>query len=235
MEIELLSFTQNPLKLIYTACRTCYSKLCPSDIYKKAVSEEKQLELVNKVLGSGHTSVSEHVYFSFAINGISRACSHQLVRHRIGIAFSQQSQRYVEIKEDINNLQNLRAFPVSNKEVSMEIANKYFVDVNEDNYLYFIDCLHEYVRQISTGIKPEDARQVLPNATKTNIVLSCNLREFIHICNLRLCKHAQLEIRTMVQKMREEILKHEEYKFLAKYLVPNCKQCTDFRDCKEVK
>lgn len=76
---------------------------------------------------------------------------------------------------------------------------------------------------------------VLPEATKTNITLSCNLRELMHVCNLRLCKHAQLEIRTMVEKMKKQVLEQKNCKWLAKYLVPNCKHCTDFRDCKDIK
>ena len=85
--------------LIYTACRTCYSELAPDDIFERAVdgriTPEKQRELIGRVIESGHGSTIEHVVFTFAITGVSRTLSHQLVRHRAGVAFDQQSQRFV--------------------------------------------------------------------------------------------------------------------------------------------
>ena len=83
--------------LIYTACRTCYSELTPKDIFDRAsdgrVAPEKQQELVRRVIESGHGSTIEHIVFTFAISGVTRTLSHQLVRHRAGLAFDQQSQR----------------------------------------------------------------------------------------------------------------------------------------------
>jgi thymidylate synthase (FAD) len=85
------------LPIIYTACRTCYSELVPDKIWDKAVSrevaDEKQQSLVRKVMESGHGSTIEHVNFTFAISGVTRTLTHQLVRHRAGTAFDQQSQR----------------------------------------------------------------------------------------------------------------------------------------------
>ena len=92
--------------LIYTACRTCYSELEPQDIFERAtsgqVAEEKQQELVRRVIDSGHGSTIEHIVFTFAISGVTRTLSHQLVRHRAGTAFDQQSQRYVSFKKRDN-------------------------------------------------------------------------------------------------------------------------------------
>ena len=91
------------LPLIYTACRTCYSELEPQDIFDRAtdgrVAPEKQQELVRRVIESGHGSTIEHIVFTFAISGVTRTLSHQLVRHRAGLAFDQQSQRYVNYKQ----------------------------------------------------------------------------------------------------------------------------------------
>src|SRR5512142_1407752 len=88
--------------LIYTACRTCYSELDPQEIFGRAVdgrvAAEKQQELIRKVIESGHGSTIEHIVFTFGISGVSRTLSHQLVRHRAGVAFDQQSQRYVKYK-----------------------------------------------------------------------------------------------------------------------------------------
>ena len=94
------------LPIIYTACRTCYSEQVPDQIWDKAVSrqvaDEKQQNLVRKVMESGHGSTIEHVNFTFAISGVTRTLTHQLVRHRAGTAFDQQSQRYVSFKQRDN-------------------------------------------------------------------------------------------------------------------------------------
>ena len=95
--VHLISKPNNMLKTIYTACRTCYSADSPINIYENAVDEEKMLKLIKRVVGSGHYSTIEHIQVSFAISNVSRACTHQLVRHR-HMSFSQKSQRYVKEK-----------------------------------------------------------------------------------------------------------------------------------------
>src|SRR5665811_2559931 len=94
--------------LIYTACRTCYSELAPDDIFDRAVEGriplDKQRELISRVIESGHGSTIEHVVFTFAITGVTRTLSHQLVRHRAGVAFDQQSQRYVSYKKGASTM-----------------------------------------------------------------------------------------------------------------------------------
>src|SRR5215467_9917089 len=88
--------------LIYTACRTCYSELPPEEIFRRATAGEiepaKMQRLISNVIESGHGSTIEHIVFTFGITGVSRTLSHQLVRHRAGVAFDQQSQRYVKFK-----------------------------------------------------------------------------------------------------------------------------------------
>lgn len=212
---------------MYTAARTCYSAKTPEDIFHESEirrlteeNEDKEHKLVGQVLGSGHSSIAEHICFTFAISGISRACSHQLVRHRAGIVFSQQSQRYVEIKENVNTIQNMIAFPASSKELAMTLLSKYFVDVNDNNYLIYLKCLQNYLSQTELGVKAEDARNVLPNATKTNITVTVNLRELIHISNLRLCTRAQKEIRTLFNLIKKEVTAFD--KDLGDMLVPSC-------------
>ena len=95
--VKLISKPQNMLKTIYTACRTCYSADSPVNIYDKADDEEKMLKLIERVISSGHYSTIEHIQVSFAISNVSRACTHQFVRHR-HVSFSQKSQRYVKEK-----------------------------------------------------------------------------------------------------------------------------------------
>ena len=121
MRVKLIQITQNPIDVMWTAARTCYASESPIDMWENKWGElspgcdysedgierkqKKHWKLVKKVLGSRHDSIAEHVYFTFAIEGICRACSHQLVRHR-HCTFSQQSQRYVEIKETLTDIQD---------------------------------------------------------------------------------------------------------------------------------
>lgn len=199
MKVKLLAYTPNPLNIIQTACKTCYSAVGPIELAGQNIINMKLIEQVYK---SGHLSTFEHVNFTFAIEAISRACSHQLVRHRHA-SFSQQSQRYVNMSEC------KFVIPASIRRENKETIEK---------ELYKLVCF--YGDLVDDKIKKEDARCILPNCTATNLVMTCNLRELIHICNLRLCTRAQREIRTLVQKMVEEVLIHEPW--LKPYLVPQC-------------
>jgi len=218
-EVSLISKPDNMLRTVYTACRTCYSADTPDEIYNSdnAQNEEKALNLIRKVISSGHYSTIEHIQISFAISGISRACSHQLVRHR-HVSFSQKSQRYVKEKEQFDFI-----IPPT-VEKNSEICEKYkqFMGKISDFYLELTEA----------GIPPEDARFVLPNAAATSMVVSMNLRELIHISNLRLCSRAQSEIRTLIKLMCGEIIKSEPW--LKEYLVPKCDRlgfCDEDKSC----
>lgn len=237
MKVKLLAKTPNLLDVVYTGARTCYNAGSPLDMWNDVhnIPTDKKETMISKVFKSGHLSTSEHAYFTFAIEGISRACSHQLVRHR-HCSFSQQSQRYVEIKEDLESLLNLRDEAINNGCIAsknlINLLDKYFVGITEENAGAYLDCLIHYVGQITQGKKPEDARNILPNATKTNIVVSMNLRELIHLCNERLCTRAQGEIRKLVKEMVQEVVKGEEW--LKSYLVPKCillKGCNEHKSC----
>lgn len=218
-EVTLISKPENMLRTIYTACRTCYSSDSPNNIVNcdNANDETKALSLIKRVISSGHFSTIEHVQVSFAINGISRACSHQLVRHR-HMSFSQKSQRYVKEKEQFDYV----VPPTIAK--NPELLQKYdeFMKKTSDLYLYLTE----------NGIPAEDARFILPNATSTAMVASLNLRELIHLANLRLCSRAQTEIRILVKMMCEELIKTEPW--LSEYLVPKCERlgfCDEDKSC----
>jgi thymidylate synthase (FAD) len=250
MNVKLISCTPNPIDVMWTAARTCYSAKSPIEMWEDKYGEvsdgyehtqewveqctEKHWDLVKQVLNSGHASIAEHVYLTFAIEGISRACSHQLVRHRAGIVFSQQSQRYVEIKESLQELRDIREHGGVAKTAG--IVEKYFVP-NQDGMSGLkyaeLDCLIEYRRLIEEeSMAPEDARAILPNATKTNITMSINLRELMHVSNLRLCIRAQLEIRQLFQAIKREVEAQDER--LASLLVPSCEVhgfCTEHQCC----
>lgn len=235
MKVKLVSKTPNMLDVVYTGARTCYNAGSPIDMWEdiESISDDKKLKLIKSCIESGHHSVLEHVYFTFAIEGISRSCSHQVVRHRLA-SYSQQSQRYVEIKENHCELYDLlHGFVTDEKIAKMkQIAEKYFVDVTDDNYYGYIHCLWQYTLRIENGEKAEDARNSLPNATKTNIVMSLNLRSCMNFFSLRLCNSSQLEIRNLASCMRDKILEIEPW--LKPYLQPKCilaNKCTEGKKC----
>ena len=218
-QVRLISKPENMLKTIYTACRTCYSADSPLNIYDcdSAQDEEKMLKLISRVVSSGHYSTIEHIQVSFAISNISRACSHQLVRHR-HMSFSQKSQRYVKEKGQFDYL-------TPNTIEKDEELNKKF-----DEFMAKVSEF--YLELTEAGIPAEDARAVLPNAASTSMVASLNLREMIHLANLRLCTRAQTEIRILVKRMCDELIKEEPW--LKDYLVPKCERfgfCDEDKSC----
>ncbi len=198
------------LPLIYTACRTCYSELEPDDIFERAtsgqVATEKQQNLVRKVIESGHGSTIEHIVFTFAVSGVTRTLSHQLVRHRAGVAFDQQSQRYVNYKRPAYMV------PGSLEQAPPEIRERFLSDMDASLALYG--------ELLEAGIPGEDARFVMPNATRTNLIMTANLRALIHMSGLRLCTMAQWEIRRLFQLIRHEIFAVSP--FLGSFLAPKC-------------
>ena len=176
------------------------------------------MKLVQHLYKNGHHSVFEHIYFTFKIEGISRACSHQLVRHRM-CSFTQRSQRYCN--------ENEYRYTIPHSIFDNPLFGESLADYNR-----VIDSTTESYNDLcAKGVPKEDARYVLPNACSTDLYLSCNLRELIHICNERLCSKAQWEIRELVQKMVELVDKDLHF-----MLVPKCKsgRIICHNKCKEV-
>ncbi len=198
------------LPLIYTACRTCYSELEPHDIFERAtsgqVATEKQQDLIRRVIESGHGSTIEHIVFTFAVSGVTRTLSHQLVRHRAGVAFDQQSQRYLNYKRPSYMV------PGSLTDAPAEIRDRFTAEMD--------DSLAFYGEMLEAGIPGEDARFVMPNATRTNLIMTTNLRALIHMSGLRLCTMAQWEIRRLFQLIRHEVFSVSP--FLGSFLAPKC-------------
>lgn len=249
MKVKLIQMTENPIDVMWTAARTCYSEKSPIEIWKDKYGEvsddyehtcewieqcrEKHWKLVKTVLASGHESIAEYVNFVFAIEGVDRALTHQLVRHRLAV-FSQQSQRYVEIKESFDTISELFENPKTDKDEDylLTVANRYFTGVTKDNYRMYIQSLLSYLQGIKLGMKPEEARTFLPNATKTNLMMGMNLRELRHVSSLRLCTRAQLPIRQLFQEIKKEVENVEPR--LASLLVPTCEildYCPEHKGC----
>jgi len=179
LKVELLSNTPNPEELIEKAGRVCYQS--------ETKTEKIRRVFIQNIIRRGHTSVLEHASASFLVDGISRACSHQLVRHRIGFSFSQTSQRYVKVE----NLTENYVIPESIK-FSPEALERM------DDVIEFIGNQYEYLTH-DLGVPKEDARYILPNATFTSIMVTANFRAWRNFLELRCDKHAQKEIRDMAQ------------------------------------
>lgn len=190
MRVRLLTHTPEIDHLIYTAARTCYSEKSPGEIWEKEINEHRQEELIKKILDSGHHSVLEHVVCTFEVSGISRAASHQLVRHRLA-SYSQQSQRYVVAGNNFSYV-----VPPSIAE-HQEIRQKYETIMAQ---------LHQwYTELITAGINAEDARFILPGGVCTNLVVTMNARELLHFFTLRCCRRAQWEIREVAWRMLKAV------------------------------
>ncbi len=193
--------------LIYLSCRTCYSEKSPSEIWEDIragkVPEEKMEKLIESVVASGHGTTIEHINFTFAISGVSRTLTHQLVRHRHA-SFDQQSQRYVKFKHpDFTLPQSVEEVPDLSKAFQQQV---------EANF----ELYEEMVQQVPA----EDARFLFPNAVKTNLIMTTNLRELIHMSGLRLCTLAQWEIRALFKGIRHEVMNISP--FFGKMLAPHC-------------
>ena len=186
MNVTLVQATPNAVETIAKIASICYDS-----------DPKNPMALVKHLYAGGHHSVFEHIYFTFKIEGISRACSHQLVRHR-HCSFTQRSQRYCS--EDGFQYVTPPTFPNAEMDYTMERIGD-----------WYHGCQAE-------GIPNEDARYILPNACATSLYMSLNLRELIHMCNERLCTRAQWEIRELVANMRQ--LVDPQLQFM---LVPKCK------------
>ena len=204
MLVTLIQATPDPIKTIAKIASICYDS-----------DPKNQLALVKHLYRNGHHSVFEHIYFTFKIEGISRACSHQLVRHR-HCSFTQRSQRYCS--------EDGFGFVVPPTIAERNDCGDYerFMETVTDTYTY----------AQGAGVPNEDARYILPNACMTSLYLSCNLRELIHMANERLCIRAQWEIRELVKLMVACV--DPDLQFM---LVPKCKSgriiCNN--SCKEGK
>lgn len=193
LKVKLLEYTPNPEDVVALSARLCYSALGIDKLKDKLTEEEKD-RLINLLRESGHISPFEHASFTFAIEGISRACSHQLVRHRIA-SYSQQSQRYVSEEEGFDFIT-----PPSIKE-DEELRNLFYeaMKTAHNYYCMILKALED--KGLKGELARQDARFVLPNATETKIVVTMNARELLHFFTLRCCRRAQWEIRQLAIQM----------------------------------
>lgn len=177
MELKILNLSDHPLETVSLAAGCCYGK---DDFSEKRV----EICYMNR-----HMSVFEHANVTFRASGISRSCSHQLVRHRLA-SYSQRSQRYTKLTA------------MDLKDRDWYVTPPYILDDPEIKWDYDRDmegALINYLGLLDMGVKREDARFLLPEATKTDIVCTMNLREIYHFLDTRLNKRAQWEIRELAK------------------------------------
>ena len=207
MKVTLTRITENPILAIEEAASNCYDSVPTGDG-----------KIMKHCIQSGHTSVTEFADFTFHIEGVSRALSHQLVRHRLA-SYAQRSQRYCSENE------------------FGYVTPKSITNNDEATVIYktiMRDLAFKYKQLQELGIPNEDARMVLPNACETQIEVKMNLRALMNFMNERLCSCAQWEIRLLAIKMREEVINLAPE--LADYLVPKCeKNGKQFGACNESK
>lgn len=211
MEVTLLAMTQDWQKVVYTAAKTCTTDIDPHTLFQEdhetfeayfdedlhVTHTEEFNKLINHLYKSGHWSIFEHVNVTFAIKGLTRQTTHQLVRHR-HFSFSQQSMRAVNME-----------YAEMDYPLRYEMHN-------------WFEPVSAYRSLIAKGISPEDARRVLPIGTKTNIVLTANLRALIEFYSVRACSMAQKEITILANKMRRVLT--IESKLLASMLMIKCER-----------
>lgn len=204
MKVELVRYTINPHEAIELAASNCYDSI-PNG------------KIMNACYKSGHHSVLEFAQFHFHIEGVSRALTHQLVRHRTG-SFAQRSQRYCS--EDGFEF----VVPPSIEKLDNDIR---------DLYINTIEGIKNAYEALQTfDIPNEDIRYLLPNACCTTIDVAIDFRNLIHFMNERLCTRAQWEIRELAQKMRDCVI--EVFPEAKDMLVPKCERY-DTAFCPEIK
>jgi len=185
LKVNLLSYTPKADVLVAAAGRLCYSSVGIEEILEQT-SELQIQKRLTQLRESGHESPLEHVSFTFGIEGVSRALTHQLVRHRIA-SFSQQSQRYVKI-EDFETVIPPR---IANDPENLKLFQATTAQIRD-----------AYQKLLAAGIPAEDARYLLPNACESKIVVTMNARSLLHFFEIRTCSRAQWEIRELAEAMR---------------------------------
>lgn len=154
-------------------------------------------DLINEVGEIPDVELLSHLAYVFAVEGISRVCSHQLVRHRVA-SYSQQSQRYVEVER----LKEYVVIPKTIEGRGREIFDALIEEASK-----------AYRQLIKLGVPREDARFVLPNATETHLMVTMDGRSLLHFFGLRCCLRAQWEIREVADEMLREVRRVEPQLF----------------------
>lgn len=225
LKVNLIAYTPEPEKVVAAAAKLCYSKSGACDIMD-GLTDEKVQKFISILESYGHESPFEHVSFTFAVEGVSRVLSHQLVRHRIA-SYSQQSQRYVKLDQFEYIIPPAIADIPEAKELFTETMKK-----DQNVYDNLVEILKKkHIKELESGgvLNPdkkaekmaiEDARYVFPNACETKVVFTMNVRSLYNFFKNRCCMRAQWEIRALADEMLREVKKAAPALF--KYAGPPC-------------
>lgn len=219
LKVKLIQYTKEPEKIVAAAAKLCYSSVGIDEIMDNLTDENTE-KFLNLLMSFNHQSPIEHISFTFAVEGVSRSLTHQLVRHRIA-SYSQQSQRYVKLDQfqyiippEIEADEKAKAIFIEHMEDSQ---NSYDKLTNILKSKYIKNGFNEKKAQKKAI---EDARYVFPNACETKVMFTMNARSLINFFNHRCCMRAQWEIRNMADLMLNEVKKVAPILF--KYAGPNC-------------
>lgn len=247
LNIKLIAYTPNAEELVASAGKLCYSKVGVDEIAKKQTKEDTE-RFVTMLAGMEHYSPLEHASYTFAVEGVSRALTHQLVRHRLA-SYSQQSQRYVDLKDNFEYIvpMEIGCYPyIKNRydrlmniifeeyvAISQELLHEYCKEWVEKKdpfwkmtfdggVMDFVEKNHKKIYNKLTKKAIENARYVLPNACETKIVFTMNARTLLHFLEKRECRRAQTEIMQMAEEMRKLLI--EVSPSLFKYSGAGCRR-----------
>lgn len=208
LKVSLLNYTKNGEETIAQAGKLCYSPVGVDEISKKQ-DPDSIAKYVKMLANLGHLSPIEHISFTFAVEGVSRTLTHQLVRHRLA-SYSQQSQRYVKldgfeyvIPPHIKENPEARKIFIEAMEKDQQAYDKLADILTKKHYEDLLNAGEDEksAKRKATKMAIEDARYVFPNACETKIVFTMNARTLLHFFNIRSCNRAQWEIREMSDQM----------------------------------
>lgn len=227
LKVELIAYTPEAEKIVASAAKLCYSRVGISEIGEN-LDKENIEKFLNMLLDLGHESPVEHVSFTFAIEGVSRSLTHQLVRHRIA-SYSQQSQRYVKLDQfeyivppSIEEDERARELFIKAMEEDQRVYNELVDILSNKHYDKLISegKNEKEAKRLSEKMAIEDARYVFPNACETKIVVTMNARSLLNFFRHRCCNRAQWEIHNLADLMLKEVKKVAPTIF--KFAGPSC-------------
>ena len=201
--VELLAYTPDPERVVAVAARRSYSRRPSKELWDE-LGDQEVLELLDRVIRRRHLSVLEHVYFTFAVEGVSRALSHQLVRHRIASYTQQSQQRASEQHFEFVVPPEIEDDPVLVREFQETMNN--------------LGTL--YQRMLDKGVRKGLARYVLPNACTTKLIMTMNARSLFNLISQRSCGVEEWEFRTVATKIHKALMTVAPKIF--KYAGPPC-------------
>ncbi|HYF81850.1 MAG TPA: FAD-dependent thymidylate synthase [Clostridia bacterium] len=213
MKVTIIQHTPEPEKLIASAAKLCYSAVGVENIMD-GLDDAKIDKFLNMLMDLGHESPIEHVVFTFGVEGVSRVLTHQLVRHRIGCSYSQQSQRYVKLEQfeyiiphEIEKIPAAKEKFIAVMEEDQRVYNELVELLMEEHFKRYAaeGKTEKQARSMAEKAAIEDARYVFPNACETKIVFTMSARALMNFFKQRCCNRAQWEIREMAEDMLRQL------------------------------